>query len=219
MPVFYCIIYEIKEAKMAKDNLIRVRVKGTAPRNGEIKKFKPMKELPVPGTQIGNGDCYGGASKLTMSIYQNARDEDKLPLYDYYEVDILDSRLLKRDVDYICIPHRAASIIPISMYNELIKTAQKYDDVDLFISDTLRSELWDKYDVDRTGRDIWLRQLFGAVHKTIPEIIKECKLSQGKLAKTFGIPKRTVENWCCIAPPPIYVSLMMQECLGIFTRK
>ena len=114
---------------MAKDNLIRVRVKGTAPRNGKIKKFKPMKELPVPGTQIGNGDYYGGASKLTMSIYQNARDEDKLPLYDYYEVDILDSRLLKRDVDYICIPHRAASIIPISMYNELIKTAQKYDDV------------------------------------------------------------------------------------------
>lgn len=204
---------------MAKDNLIRVRVKGTTPRNGEIKKFKPMKELPIPGTSIGNGNCYGGASKLVMSIYQNARDEDKLPLYDYYEVDVLDARLLKCDVDYICVPHRAASVIPIYLYNELVRMAQKYDDIDLFICDALKSELWEKYDVDKNGRDIWLKQLFNAVHKTIPEIIKECKLSQGRLAKTFGIPKRTVENWCGIAPPPIYVSLMMQECLGIFTRE
>ena len=60
--------------------------------------------------------------------------------------------------------------------------------------------------------------MFAAVHKTVPEIIKECKLSQNKLAKTFGISKRTIENWCEIAPPPLYVLLMMQECLGIYTR-
>lgn len=204
---------------MAKDNLIRVRVKGTTPRNGEIKKFKPMEELPIPGTPLGNGNCYGGASKLTMSIYQNARDEDKLPLYDYYEVDVLDARLLKCTVDYICVPHRASTKIPIYLYDELVKMAYNSNDVDMFIDEALKSELWDKYDTDRTGREAWLKQLFAATHKTVSEIIKECKLSQGKLAKTFAIPKRTIENWCAITPPPIYISLMMQECLGIYTRE
>ena len=203
---------------MAKDNLIRVRVKGTTPRNGEIKRFKPMDTLPIPGTPIGDGNCYGGASKLTMSIYQNARDEDKLSLYDYYVVDVLNARLLKCDVDYICVPHRAQTTIPIYLYDELVKLAQKSDDMDTFVKNALGSESWDKYDVDKNGRDIWLKKLYIATHKSIKEIIKECKLSQGKLAKTFGIPKRTVENWCEISPPPLYVSLMMQECLGIFTR-
>lgn len=204
---------------MANDNLIRVRVKGTTPRNGEIKKFKPMEELPIPGTPLGNGNCYGGSSKLTMSIYQNARDEDKLPLYDFYEVDVLDTKLLKCGVDYICIPHRASAKIPIYLYDELVKTAYESEDINIFVDEALKSELWDKYDTDKTGRDIWLRQLFIATHKSVPEIIKECKLSQGKLAKTFAIPKRTVENWCGITPPPVYVMLMLQECLGIYSRE
>ena len=203
---------------MAKDNMIRMRVKGTTPRNGEIKKFKPMNDLPIPGTPIDDTYCYGGALKITMSIYQNTRDQDLLPLYDYYEVDILDNRLMKYDVDYICIPHHAGVEIPIFLYDELLKLAQDSNDADTFIKNALNSGLWEKYDVDKTGREIWLRQMFLAVHKTVKEIIRECKLSQNKLAKTFGIPRRTVENWCGIAPPPLYVSLMMQECLGIYKR-
>ena len=203
---------------MAKDNMIRMRVKGTTPRNGEIKKFKPMNDLPIPGTPIDDTYCYGGALKITMSIYQNTRDQDLLPLYDYYEVNILDNRLMKCGVDYICIPHRAGVEIPIFLYDELLKLAQNSNDADTFIKNALNSGLWEKYDVDKTGREIWLRQMFLAVHKTVKEIIRECKLSQNKLAKTFGIPKRTVENWCGIAPPPLYVSLMMQECLGIYKR-
>lgn len=204
---------------MANDNLIRVRVKGTRPRNGEIKKFKPMDELPIPGTPIGNGECYGGASKLTMSIYQNARDEDKLPLFDFYEVDILDSRLFKYTVDYICVPHRAETTIHISLYDALVKLAQRYDNVDEFVTEAFKSDLWDKYDVDRNGREDWLKQLHAAVHRSVRDIIKECRLSQGRLAKTLSIPKRTIENWCDISPPPVYISLMMHECLGLFTRE
>lgn len=203
---------------MANDNLIRVRVKGTTPRNGEIKKFKPMDELPIPGTPIGNGDCYGAATQLTMSIYQNARDEDKLALYDYYEVDVLDMRLLKRGVDYICIPHHASTTVPITLYNELVKKAYESTDVNTFVNEAMSTELWTKYDADNNGREEWLRQLFVATHKSVPEIIKECGLSQNKLAKTFAIPKRTVENWCGITPPPVYVMLMLQECLGIYKR-
>lgn len=204
---------------MAKDNLIRVRIKGTTPRNGEIKRFKPMDEVPIPGTPIENGLCYGDSNKLAMSIYQNARDEDKLSLYDYYAVDILNIRLIKVGVDYICVPHRAGTDIPIFLYDELLKMAQKYDNVDIFVNKALNSDLWEKYDTDKDGREAWLKQLHCAVYKSVREIIKECKLSQGKLSKTFGIPKRTIENWCNITPPPLYVSLMMQECLGIYTRK
>ena len=157
---------------MAKDNMIRMRVKGTTPRNGEIKKFKPMKELPIPGTSIDSVRCYGGASKMTMSIYQNTRDQDSLPLYDYYEVDVLDARLIKCGVDYICIPHRAGVEIPIFLYDELVKLAQKSNDLDKFINDALSSESWEKYDVDKTGREAWLKQMFAAVHKTVPEIMR-----------------------------------------------
>lgn len=204
---------------MAKDNLIRVRVKGTQPRNGEIKKFKPMNELPIPGTQIGDGTCYGGYKKLEMSIYQNARDEDKLPLYDYYEIDVLDARLLKSGVDYICVPHQPETKMHIGLYDELVRLAQECDNIDDFVDKAFNSESWETYDVGRDDREDWLRQLFIAVHKTVPEIIKECKLSQGKLAKTFAIPKRTIENWCAVTPPQVYISLMMQECLGIFKRE
>ena len=203
---------------MAKDNMIRVRIKGTQPRNGEIKKFKPMDELPLPGTPIGNGECYGGATKLTMSIYQNARDEDMLPLYDFYEVDILDSRLLKYGVDYICIPHTPDTAIQISLYDELLKLVQKIDNEEEFVTTALESGLWEKYDISKNGKDGWLKQLFVAAHRSVPDIIKECKLSQGKLSKMFGIPKRTIENWCGKTPPPLYIMLMMQECLGLFTR-
>ena len=136
---------------MAKDNMIRVRIKGTQPRNGEIKKFKPMDELPLPGTPIGNGECYGGATKLTMSIYQNARDEDMLPLYDFYEVDILDSRLLKYGVDYICIPHAPDTAIQISLYDELLKLVQKIDNEEEFVTTALESGLWEKYDINKNG--------------------------------------------------------------------
>ncbi len=203
---------------MAKDNLIRVRVKGTTPRNGEIKKFKPMKELPIPGTALSDGTCYGGATKLEMSIYQNARDEDKLPLYDYYEVDILDQRLLKVDVDYICTPHSLGTKIPANLYNELFKLVIKSNDIDTFVRDALQLDLWEKCDVDKTGQEAYLKQMYIAANRTVSDIIKECGLSQVRLGKTFGISRRTIENWCSISPPPVYILLMMQECLGIYTR-
>lgn len=204
---------------MAKDNLIRVRVKGTEPRNGEIKKFKPMNEIPVPGTMIGDGNCYGMATQLEMSIYQNTRDEDKLPLYDFYRIDILDSRLIRCDIGYICIPHKPSNDISIYMYDALVKMAQECDTEEDFINEALNSDLWETYDVSRDGRKPYLKQMYVAVHRTIADIIKEKKLSQIRLAKTFGIPRRTIENWCYVAAPPVYISLMLQECLGLYTRE
>lgn len=51
--------------------------------------------------------------------------------------------------------------------------------------------------------------------KSVKEIVKETGMSQRAFARRFGIPLRTVEDWCRgINKCPLYVRLMMQECLN-----
>ena len=54
---------------------------------------------------------------------------------------------------------------------------------------------------------------------TVREICTAANLTQAALAARFGIPKRTVEDWCAerrtCAP---YIRRMMCECLGLLTR-
>lgn len=51
---------------------------------------------------------------------------------------------------------------------------------------------------------------------TVREICAAANLTQSALAARFGIPKRTVEDWCAerrtCAP---YIRRMMCECLGL----
>lgn len=51
---------------------------------------------------------------------------------------------------------------------------------------------------------------------TVRQICASSKLTQAALAERFGIPKRTVEDWCSerrtCAP---YIRRMMMECLGL----
>ena len=51
---------------------------------------------------------------------------------------------------------------------------------------------------------------------TVREICTAAKLTQAALAARFGIPKRTIEDWCtgkrACAP---YIRRMMMECLGL----
>lgn len=55
---------------------------------------------------------------------------------------------------------------------------------------------------------------------TVREICTATNLTQSALADRFGIPKRTVENWCSgsrdCAP---YIRRMMMECLGLTARE
>lgn len=51
---------------------------------------------------------------------------------------------------------------------------------------------------------------------TIKEILTATKMSQTDLANRFGIPLRTVQNWCGgVNKPPQYVIAMICEILHI----
>ena len=58
------------------------------------------------------------------------------------------------------------------------------------------------------------------MHLMCGDIVKETGLSQAKFGDYFGIPKRSIENWCngATTPPP-YILIMMQEILGLVSRE
>ena len=71
----------------------------------------------------------------------------------------------------------------------------------------------DQYMIDHLG-NIW-----DAAHRNVLDIATDAGLSQRKLAEWFGIPYRTVEDWCTDRRNcPDYVRLMMQECIGLVHR-
>ena len=50
--------------------------------------------------------------------------------------------------------------------------------------------------------------------KTIKDLCKEYGYSQTRLAKRFGIPLRTVQDWCReLRTPPPYIVTMLEEIL------
>lgn len=54
---------------------------------------------------------------------------------------------------------------------------------------------------------------------TVREICNAANLTQSALAARFGIPKRTVEDWCRgVAKCAPYIRRMMCECLGLLER-
>lgn len=55
---------------------------------------------------------------------------------------------------------------------------------------------------------------------TIREICEKYDLSQTELAKRFGIPLRTVQNWCTgQRMPPEYLPNMIEQLLEIDKEK
>lgn len=54
---------------------------------------------------------------------------------------------------------------------------------------------------------------------TVREICAAAHLTQSALAARFGIPKRTVENWCTNTNKCTdYTRRMMMECLGLLEK-
>ena len=65
-----------------------------------------------------------------------------------------------------------------------------------------------------TPADAW-----DAAHMDVKSICRAAHLTQAALAARFGIPKRTVENWCSGANKcPDYTRRMMCECLGLLEK-
>ena len=65
-----------------------------------------------------------------------------------------------------------------------------------------------------TPADAW-----DAAHMDVKSICRAANLTQSALAARFGIPKRTVEDWCRgVAKCAPYIRRMMCECLGLLDK-
>lgn len=93
---------------------------------------------------------------------------------------------------------------------------------DAFVSDWATSSIFD----DSPDADIpperveLLTNIYNAAHRSVRDIVAATGYSQRQFAQRFCIPLRTIENWCTGRREcPVYVRLMMQECLGLLRRE
>lgn len=109
--------------------------------------------------------------------------------------------------------------ITIKQYRLALAEAIEASDRDAYVSELALSDVWE--DAEDTveipaERVELLGEIYDAVHRTVRDIAADAKLSQRKLAERFGIPYRTVEEWCAGRREcTVYTRLMMQECLGL----
>ena len=90
-----------------------------------------------------------------------------------------------------------------------------YTDRDAYVSDMALSSVWEDAEVP-AERLALLGGIWDGAHCTIPELIKMYSLTQTGFAQYFGIPLRTVQDWCggrrgC----PPYVAAMAAEILAV----
>lgn len=199
---------------------IKARLKGTELRNGKLKRFTIMSDVPPIGTSVPETRCvYGEHRNADLAGWQHTKDQDIQHLYDFYVIDVLNEGFVKIGEAYICTPHKSNKEITPIIYTTLIGIAQKCENYDDFLLKAIESDIWDREDVDKTNRDDYLKQLYIAVKRTVTDIIRESGMTQMKLANYFGIPRRTVEGWIYDNTPPIYTIMMIQEILGLVKRK
>lgn len=106
----------------------------------------------------------------------------------------------------------------ITQYRTAVAEAANYTDRDAYISVLTMSTIWgNPEDADiPTNRVEQLGEIWDAYHRSFKEIAAAAGLSCRKLAERFCIPYRTMEDWSAgKSTCPIYVRLMMQECLGL----
>lgn len=106
-------------------------------------------------------------------------------------------------------------------YMLCISEMYNYSDLYAYVSDLALSSMWGDAEPDDVPEDriTALFELWDAGHRSMKDIASDAGLSHRKLAERFCIPYRTMESWCggqrdC----PLYVKLMMQECLGLLRR-
>lgn len=101
------------------------------------------------------------------------------------------------------------------------REAMTYTDRDAFVSDMALSSAFPAPEDGSIDQDLvdHLGSIWDAAHRSVRDIASDADLSQRKLAERFGIPHRTVEDWCaerrnCQG----YIRMMMQECIGLVRR-
>lgn len=109
-----------------------------------------------------------------------------------------------------------------AQYRACLSELPHYSDRLAYVSDLALSDIWG--DPDGCANDIpterldALRSIYDAANRTVSQICAAAGLSARDLTDRFLIPQRTVSSWCrkereC----PLYLRLMMQECLGLLT--
>ena len=107
------------------------------------------------------------------------------------------------------------------IFNLLWSDAMATNDRDTYVSDWALSSIWedDPESEIPQGRIEFLTMLWDASHMSVKDICKAAGLTQAGLAQRFGIPKRTVEDWCRgVSKCAPYIRLMMCECLGLIEK-
>lgn len=105
------------------------------------------------------------------------------------------------------------------MLNPAIITAYSesasYADRDSYISDIALSSMWGE-DADRSDT-VRIAGVLWDIHAGGISAIKEhSKMSGRKIALTYGIPTRTMEDWGRgVRTPPDYVLLLLAHAVGI----
>ena len=101
------------------------------------------------------------------------------------------------------------------------REAMTYTDRDAFVSDMALSSVFPAPEDGSIDQDLidHLGNIWDAAHRSVRQIAADAGLSQRKLAERFGIPYRTMENWCAGTNKcPDYARLMTQESLGLVHR-
>lgn len=108
----------------------------------------------------------------------------------------------------------------IPQHHAAVTEAARISDRDTYISDFSKSAIWgDREDANYSAtREDQLGEIWDACHRSVKDIAGAAGLSCRKLAERFCVPYRTMEDWSAgKSACPIYVRLMMQECLGLRT--
>ena len=199
---------------------IHARIKTIGGQN-EIVKFTYVRELPNTNDCLPNSEYhYGSCTKCELVPNQKTRDRVIVDKYDYYIAPVYNKENQYVGRACLCVDHVMAKPLNARIFQAMIELARKHEDVDSFIRDALDSQIWEKEDVSPDGRKEWLKTIYVAAHRSMRDIVKETGFSQAKFGEYFGIPKRSIENWCNGATTPLpYILIMMQEILGMVGRK
>ena len=198
---------------------IHARIKAIGGRN-EIARFSYVDALPSQGDSVPNSEYhYGNCAKCELVPYQKTRDGLSVSKYDFYIVPVYDKENQYVGRECLCVDHVMTKPVNSKIFQAMIELARGYDDIDAFLSKAIESSIWEQEDVSPFGKDDWLKTIYTAAHRSMRDIVKETGLSQAKFGDYFGIPKRSIENWCNGATTPLpYILIMMQEILGLVTR-
>lgn len=197
-----------------------MEIKARIALRGKAKKFIVVENLPLRGSAVPNSEyIYGDYIEVDLPPVQRLADSVYHKGYDFFILPILTKDGKAIGEEYYCYPHRKRCYVTTAIYQHAIEESRKYNNKEDFITSMYNSDIWDIEDVKREGREEWIGQIWDATHRTMKDILKITNMSQIKMCRFFGIPRRTLEDWCMgVGNPPPYVLIMMQEILGLIER-